>query len=69
MDKDDMIRQLDRQLRIRAMFAFERRKTSPQEMEQAFARMAIDLVRRQPAMAEFLDVPDALLDSEPLFEA
>ena len=69
MDKDDIIRQLDRTLRIRAMFAFERRKASAQDMEREFARTALDLVRRQPVMAEELDLPSSLLDGDPLHSA
>jgi len=65
MDKDDLIRQLDRQLRIRAMFAFERRKTTPRELERDFARTALDLIRRQPAMAESLGLPPELLAADP----
>ena len=44
MDKDDIIRQLDRQLRIRAMFAFERRKSSPKELERLSVAEALFLV-------------------------
>ena len=69
MDKDDIIRQLDRQLRIRAMFAFERKKMGPQELEREFAKSALDLVRRQPAMAEELDMPEELLDGDPAHQA
>ena len=69
MDKDDLIRQLDRQLRIRAMFAFERRRTTSAELEREFARTAIDMIRRQPAMAEALGVPVDLLDGEGIHEA
>ena len=68
MDKDDIIRQLDRQLRIRAMFAFERRKSSLAQLEREFAQTALDLVRRQPAMAETLGVPPELLVAESSFE-
>ena len=69
MDKDDIIRQLDRQLRIRAMFAFERRKATSAQLEREFAQAALDLVRRQPAMAETLGVPAELLVAESAFEA
>ena len=69
MDKDDIIRQLDRQLRIRAMFAFERRTASQAQLERDFAKAALDLVRRQPAMAEMLGVPASLLAEETTFEA
>ena len=60
VDKDDLIRQLDRRLKIRAMFAFERRTASPKDLERAFAMAAIDMVRRQPAMAELLEIPAEL---------
>ena len=69
MDKDDIIRQLDRQLRIRAMFAFERKKMGPQDLEREFAKSALDLVRRQPAMAEELGMPPELLDGDPEHQA
>ena len=60
MDKDDLIRHLDRTLRIRAMFDFEEEPT-PEDEESAFLREAIDLVRRQPAAAESLGAPASLL--------
>jgi hypothetical protein len=60
MDKDDLIRHLDRTLKIRALFAFED-EPSPEDDEGAFLREAIELVRRQPAAAEALGAPDALL--------
>jgi hypothetical protein len=69
MDKDDIIRQLDRQLRIRAMFAFERKKMGPQELEREFAKSALDLVRRQPVMAEELGMPLELLEGDPAHQA
>ena len=69
MDKDDIIRQLDRQLRIRAMFAFERKKMGPHELEREFAKSALDLVRRQPAMAEELGMPAELLEGDPEHQA
>ena len=59
MDKDDLIRHLDRTLKIRAMFAFE--DPSPEDEETAFLREAIDLVRRQPAAADSLGAPSALM--------
>ncbi len=62
MDKDDLIRQLDRRLKIRALFAFERPQATPRDLEREFVLAAIDLVKRQPAMSEFLEVPDALLE-------
>ena len=64
MDKDDLIRQLDRRLKIRAMFAFERSQSSPRDAERIFVEHARDLVRRQPSMAQLLAVPDSLLTDE-----
>lgn len=60
MDKDDLIRHLDRTLKIRAMFAFETEPT-PEDDESAFLREAIELVRSQPAAAEGLGAPAILL--------
>ncbi len=61
MDKDELIRHLDRTLRIRAMFAFEETSSTIQEEEQVFLQEAIDLVRRQPVAAEALGAPSSLL--------
>jgi hypothetical protein len=61
MDKDDMIRDLDRTLRIRALFDFERAMSTAEEEEQEFLREAVDLLRRQPGLAACIDVPEELL--------
>ena len=61
MDKDDMIRDLDRTLRIRALFDFERAISSAEEEEQEFLQEAVQLLRHQPGLAACIDVPDALL--------
>ena len=61
MDKDDLIRHLDRTLKIRAMFAFE--EPAPEDEESAFFRDAVELVRSQPAAAEAMGAPSALLGS------
>ena len=60
MDKDELIRHLDRTLKIRAMFAFEDEELTD-DTEHEFVRDAIDLIRRQPAAAEALGAPTALL--------
>lgn len=69
MDKDDVIRQLDRQLKIRAMFAFERQLGSARDAERDFVGSARDLVRRQPAMAHVTALPELLLSSKMFGEA
>jgi hypothetical protein len=61
MDKDDLIRHLDRTLRIRAMFAFE--EPSPEDEESAFLREAVELVRSQPIAAAAMGAPASLLGS------
>ena len=62
MDKDELIRHLDRTLKIRAMFAFEDEElTDDTQTEHEFVRDAIDLIRRQPAAAECLGAPSVLL--------
>lgn len=66
MDKDDLIRQLDRRLKIRAMFAFEGTAPGRRDAEREFVERARELVDRQPAMADLLDVPEDLLTDEVL---
>ena len=61
MDKDELIRHLDRTLKIRAMFSFEAEPEEDEGGEREFIAEAIDLVRRQPAAAESLGAPAALL--------
>jgi len=55
MDNEQVVKELERQLRIRAMFAFERGNPTPMELRYKFARVALDLTQRQPAMT-----PDGL---------
>ncbi len=51
MDKDDLVRQSERRLKIRMMLAFDQQQASESELERDFAQAALDLLRRQPAMA------------------
>lgn len=57
MDKEDLIRNLDRALKIRALQVFEETECSMSDLEREFALEALDLMRRQPLMAEAADVP------------
>ena len=54
LDKDTMIRFLDRQLKLRALLEFEEEARSLRELEREFAEVALEMVRRQPAMSEGL---------------
>jgi hypothetical protein len=56
MDKDELIRYLDRKLKIRTIYRFEREQSSPRDLEREFALAALDLVKRQPAMAALAGV-------------
>ena len=60
MDKDQIIHELDRTLRIRALFAFETGASALDE-EQCFLEEAVHLVRSQPGLAACIDAPDALM--------
>jgi hypothetical protein len=51
MTKDDIVTFFDRTLKIRALHAFEAQTASQKDLEREFARLALDLLRRQPAMA------------------
>ena len=52
LDRDDIIRTADRRLKVRALQSFERERVSLRRLERDFALTALDLLRRQPVMAE-----------------
>ena len=54
MDKDELIRYLDRKMKIRALHRFEVQQESLASYEREFALEALDLMRRQPAMEDLL---------------
>lgn len=56
MDKDRLIRDLERVLLIRALQSLDDTSPSLVECERAFALEALDLMRRQPAMEELLEL-------------
>jgi hypothetical protein len=59
MDREELIRIHDRILKIRALHAFEAEDLSIPDLEREFALEAIDLMRRQPAMADLVGEPAA----------
>lgn len=52
LDRDQIVRDHDRRLKIRALRRFEAERVSMRQLEREFAREALDMLRRQPAMAE-----------------
>jgi hypothetical protein len=66
MDKDEIVRFLDRKLKIRALHCFDRQEISIPEYEREFALAAIDLMCRQPIMADLIDGPEGgpIVESE-----
>lgn len=56
MDKDELIRYLERKIKIRTLHHFEMAQESLVSFEREFAIEALDLMRRQPAMQVYLDV-------------
>ena len=51
MDKDELVRFLDRRLKIRALTAFEQEEVCLPDYERDFALAAIELLSEQPVMA------------------
>jgi hypothetical protein len=56
MDRDELIRYLERKIKIRVLHDFEAAQESLGELERDFAIEALDLMRRQPAMEELLEL-------------
>lgn len=56
MDKDELIRYLERKMKIRTLHHFEMAQDSLMTFERDFAIEALDLMRRQPAMESCLEV-------------
>lgn len=66
IDTENIIRTMDRRLKVRALRRFEEARVSQRELEQDFARSALLLMRQQPAMAELAGVlPGLEVDDEP----
>ena len=57
VDKDRLIRDLDRRVKIRALQAFEDHREPMAKFEQEFLRTALALLRRQPIMAALAGLP------------
>src|SRR6185503_15001023 len=55
MDKNEIVRFFDRKLKIRTMHVFDRQEISIPEYEREFALTAIDLMCRQPVMADLIE--------------
>ena len=53
MDMDQIIKDLERRLKIRVLQEFEDAQQSVRQLEREFAIEALDKMRRQPAMADF----------------
>lgn len=56
MDKDELIRYLERKMKIRTLHHFELEQDPLTTFEREFAIEALDLMRRQPAMESYLEV-------------
>ena len=56
MDKDELIRYMERKMKIRTLHHFEIEQDSLTTFEREFAIEALDLMRRQPAMESYLEV-------------
>jgi hypothetical protein len=59
VDKDELIRYLERKLKIRARHRFEAERDPLRDFEREFALEALDLMRRQPAMEDELEIEPA----------
>ena len=56
MDKDELIRYMERKMKIRTLHHFDLAQESLLSFERNFAIEALDLMRRQPAMESCLEV-------------
>jgi len=64
MDRDELVRFYDRQIKIRTLQFFEGEELTPQDLEREFALAAIQLMRRQPVMADLAGVGDVIAAPE-----